>query len=83
MQAQTITLLRENNVELLPRNIVANLYMSAGMTIMMSLTMAIPMLLVSQYNSYENRGRGWPISSQTWVGLTLISYVPLPCLGGR
>ena len=42
--------------DLVSRNIVANLYMSAGMTIMMSVTMAIPMLLVSYYNSYGDRG---------------------------
>ena len=38
------------------RNIAANLYMSAGMTIMMSVTMAVPMLLVSYFNGYGDRG---------------------------
>ena len=42
--------------DLVSRNIVANLYMSAGMTLMMSVTMAVPMLLVSYYNDYGDRG---------------------------
>ena len=42
--------------DLVSRNIVANLYMSAGMTIMMSVAMALPMLLASYYNSYDETG---------------------------
>lgn len=43
--------------DLVSRNIVANLYMSAGMTIMMSVAMALPMLIASYYNSYDDTGR--------------------------